>query len=151
MLFPQVLLIGWITCTYYGCGPQISPKPLKQFQKQRCQKSDINEVQPKFRQCLGVVAHKIWKYLQYVCHITHSCEWLSSMGTLKMQSPHEFWRTYTLKAKTFSMKTNIWHSKCVNCCMISKLCAYKSLSINRIYKDSLKTGQGDVYTCTWEG
>ena len=85
MLISQVLVNGWITCTHYGWGPQIFQHPSGHLKKTRCQKIDIKEVHNlKFRHCLGVVAHMIWKYLQYICHFTHSCKWLSSLGTLEM-------------------------------------------------------------------
>jgi hypothetical protein len=74
------------------------PKTVQLFLKPRCQNSDINEVHNlKFRQCLGVVAQKVWKYLQNVCHITHNCKWISQF---EMQSSHVFWRMYTLKSNT---------------------------------------------------
>ena len=103
------------------------PKSFRPFQKPRCQKSDIKEVHNlKFRHCLGVEAHMTWKYLQYVCHLTQSCKWLSSLGTLEIQSPHAFWRLYTLKPKTVIMEKKIernilsvsksvaWHQKYVH-------------------------------------
>ena len=59
-----------------------------------------------FTQNLGIPrAHKISKYLQYVCHFTHSCKWLSLLGTIEMQSPHVFWRMYTWKSKAVIIKS----------------------------------------------
>ena len=58
----------------------------------------------KYKHSLGVVAHMIWKYLEYVCHLTQSCKWLSSLGTLEMQSSHVFWRLYTLKSNSDIME-----------------------------------------------
>ena len=90
-----------ITCKHLCLGSTNFPKTFRPLQKHRCQKSDIQEVHSvKFRHSLGFVAHMIWKCLRYVCHLTQSCKWLSSLGTLEMQSPHEFWRLYTLKSKT---------------------------------------------------
>jgi len=83
------------------------PKAFSPFQKPRCQKSYIKGVNIlKFRHWMGVVAHMIWKYLQYVCNFTHSCKWLSSLQTLEMQSPHVFWRLYKLKSQTLIIEKN---------------------------------------------
>jgi hypothetical protein len=99
-------------------------KPFRPFQKPRCQKSEIKEVHNlKFRYCLRVVAHKIWKFLQYACHFTQSWNWLSSLGTIEMQSPHAFWKLHTLTFKAVIMggkdipsssKSVAWYQKYVH-------------------------------------
>ena len=61
-------------------------RKLEALQKAWIQKSGINEIQNlKYKYSLGDVAHMIWKYLKYVCHLTQSCKWLSSVQTLEMQ------------------------------------------------------------------
>jgi hypothetical protein len=96
----------WMNYMYIlWVGPTKFLKTLKPFQKCRCQKSVMNKVHTKFRRCLDVLAHKIWKYLQYVWHFTQSCKWLSSLRKLELQSPRVFWRLYTLKSRTVTMET----------------------------------------------
>ena len=78
------------------------PKTLKPFKKPRCQKSEIQEVNNlNFTHCLGVLAEKTWKHLDYGCHLTHSCMWLALMGTLERHS------LYVLEAVHIEMLTVI--------------------------------------------
>ena len=64
----------WLTSTDFL-------KTLRPSQKLRCQKCDIKGIHNlKFRHWLGVAAHKISKYLEYVCHLTQSSKWLSLLG-----------------------------------------------------------------------
>ena len=111
------------------------PKTLRPFQKPRWQKSDIKEVHNlKFRHCLDVVGHTTWKYLQYVCHLTQSCKWLSLLGKLEIQSPYAFWKLHTLllwkkiKHDIITVSKSVaWYQKYMHI----KVCAYSSLPSNR--------------------
>jgi hypothetical protein len=104
-------------------------KNLQAISKPRCLKSDIQEFHNlKFRHCIGVVKHTIWKYLKYVCHLTHSWK----LWTLEMHRPHVFWRLYTLKSRlllwkewnmTFSVCQNLLHD--IKCMCILQL-AYQA-------------------------
>ena len=81
------------------------PKTLMPIKKPRCQRSDIKEVHNlNFRHCLGVLAYGIWKYLEYGCHLTHSCMRLASMWTLERQSLYVVWRLYILKSRLLLWK-----------------------------------------------
>jgi len=92
----------WMNYTYnLRLGSTYFPKTVRPFQKLWIQKSDIKEVQNlKYTHCLRFVVHMIWKYLEYVCHLTQSCKWLSSLGTLEMQRSQAFWRLCTLKSNS---------------------------------------------------
>jgi len=96
----------WMNYMYtLWLGSTNFPKSFRPFQKPKCQKSDIKEVHNlQFRHCLGVVAHMIWKYLQYVCNLTQRRKWLSLLQSLEMQNPYAFWRLYTLKSKNVMKK-----------------------------------------------
>ena len=59
--------------------------------------------------------------IPWVCHFTHSCKWLSSMGIPGIQSSHVYWRMYTLKCKTVIMET-IKHDILI----VSKSVAYEN-------------------------
>jgi hypothetical protein len=153
MLYSQVLLNGWITCTHYGWDPQLFQRTsghLKNLHVRRVTK----EVNLKFRHCLGVAAHTIWKYLEYVCHLAQSCNWLSLMETLEMYSAHAFWRLYTLKSKNVimeSIKHNILSvSNAVAWCQ-EYVYITACLARKYTYTDSLEASQDGFHTLTWEG
>ena len=119
MLFSQTLLNGWITWTHYSCGTQI-------FQKPSCQKSDIEEAHHmNCRHCLSVLAHKIWKYLKYRCHLTQCCLWLPSIGTLQRHSLYVFWSLYTLKSCTHWNPDCYYGSKQEVLCVPSSVVKYE--------------------------
>ena len=127
MLFSVFLVNGWITCTHYGWGTQTC--------------------------VMWVVAHMIWKYTEYVCHLTQSCKGHSLLGTFQWRSLYMFWRMYTLKSKTIireRIKCNIvsvsksvtWYKKYVHI----KTC----LATGCLYTEpGGRTGMH--YTCTWQG
>ena len=99
MLFSHVHFNGWITCTFYGWGPQIFQNTeaiWKNLDSEEWHKGSSNSeiwAQPG---CCSTHDLKI----PQVCHLTQSGRWLSSLVTLEMQSSHALWRLCTLKSKT---------------------------------------------------
>jgi hypothetical protein len=148
MLFSQVLLNGWITCTHYSWGPHIFQKSWDHFRNLGLRRVTKEIHNLNFRHCLGVLVHMIWKYLHNGCHLTRNCNLTFICGDTWNAQPTCFggcthWNPDSLWNQ---LNMTFWVSKFI--AWYQKYGHIKAWLAN-IYTHSLEAGQDDVYTCTW--